>query len=220
MASKSSTASTSASAKNASPSPWKKTRDLAQEREIKRDAVLHTAAQIFNEKGYHATSLDEVAERLQITKPTLYYYIKSKDDILFLCVCRGLELMQAAILEVERSGGSAHDKMIAAMRQYAAIVTMDFGMCLIRVGEDPLPPESRKKLRQMKGAIDQEFRDLIMQGMAEGTMVDCDPKLAAFAIAGALSWIGRWYHPDGPHTPEQIAEQFINLMMFGIRKPT
>jgi AcrR family transcriptional regulator len=198
------------------PSPWKKTRDAESERMFKRDAVLRTAAQIFNEKGFHSTSLDEVAERLEISKPTLYYYTKNKDDILFQCVSRGLEMMQGAIEKVGQSGGTARDKLIAAMHQYAEIVTMDFGMCVIRVGEDPLPPESRKKLRNMKGAIDLEFRELIRQGIEEGSITPCDPKMAAFAIAGALSWIGRWYRPDGPHTPEEISEQFIQLLSVGL----
>ena len=200
-------------------SPWDKTADVRHEKDAKRDAVLRTAAQIFNEKGFHATSLDEVAERLQISKPTLYYYVKNKDDILFQCVSRGLDLMQQAIHVVGQSGGTAHDKLVAAMRQYAEITTMDFGMCVIRVGEDPLPPESRSKLRRMKGAIDHEFRELIRQGIAEGSMVGCDPKMAAFAIAGALSWIGRWYRPDGSQTPQEIADQFIMLIESGLRKP-
>lgn len=201
------------------PSPWKRARDPGIEREIKREAVLRTAAQMFNEKGFHATSLDDVAERLQITKPTLYYYIKSKDDILFECVRKGLEMLQSAIKAVGQSGGSAEDKLVAAIRQYAEIVTMDFGMCVIRVGEDPLPLDSRKRLRHMKGAIDQEFRELIRQGIEEGSIAPCDPKMAAFTIAGAVSWIGRWYRPDGPETPQDIATQFIELLMAGLRAP-
>jgi AcrR family transcriptional regulator len=199
------------------PSPWQ--RDIVKEREAKRDAVLRTAAQMFNEKGFHATSLDEVAERLHITKPTLYYYVKNKDDILFQCVSRGLALLQDAIGAVGQSGGSARDKLFAAMRQYAEIVTMDFGMCLIRVGEDPLPLASRDKLRSMKRALDLEFRQLIEEGIAEGSLAPCDPKMAAFTVAGALSWIGRWYSPDGPMSPDDIATEVIRLLAFGVCRP-
>jgi len=105
------------------------------------------------------------------------------------------------------------------MRQYVEIVTMDFGMCVIRVGEDPLPPESRQKLRRMKAALDREFRELIRQGIAEGSIVDCDPKLAAFTFAGALSWIGRWYRPGGGLEPAEIAEQCIRVLIDGLRAP-
>jgi AcrR family transcriptional regulator len=200
-------------------SPWTKAEDRRHQREVKRRAVLHMAARFFCEKGFHATSLDEVAERLHVTKPTLYYYIKNKDQILFECVKIGLETMQSAIAEVGASGGTAMDKLIAAMRKYAEIVTMDFGMCLIRVGEDPLPPESRKKLRAWKGRIDKEFRSLIQQGIAEGSLSPCDPKIAAFTLAGALSWIGRWYRPDGPLTREQIADQCVAVLMNGLAQP-
>ena len=197
-------------------SPWREARDRVQERELKREAVLRTAAQVFNEKGFQASTLDEVAARLNVSKPTLYYYVKNKDEILFECVHIGLTMLQQAIAKVASSGGNAVDKLVAAMRQYAEIVTMDFGMCVIRVGEDPLPAASRVKLRRMKAALDHEFRELIRQGIAEGSIAPCDPKLAAFAIAGALSWIGRWYRPDGAMQPEQIGDEIIQLLARGL----
>lgn len=100
----------------APPSPWGKARDVEAEHEVKRDAVLRAAAQLFNERGFHATSLDDVAERLHITKPTLYYNIKNKDEILFKCVSRGLDMLRDAIRAVGQSGGTAQDKLVEAMR--------------------------------------------------------------------------------------------------------
>lgn len=200
-------------------SPWRKAGERTREREIKREAVLRTAAQLFNEKGFHAVSLDEVAERLNVTKPTLYYYVKNKDEILAECVRSGLELMQEAIARSDEAGGTAIDKLMVAMRKYAEIVTMDFGKCLIRVGEDPLPPESRREVRRLKAEIDREFRHLIELGIAEGSLRDVDPKLAAFTLAGALSWIGRWYRADGELSPDQIAEQCIGVLMGGLALP-
>lgn len=197
-------------------SPWTQPRDREREREVKREAVLRTAAQLFNEKGYHATSLDEVAERLHVTKPTLYYYVRNKEAILFECVRIGLEMMRAAIEAAGASGGSAMDKLVSAMREYARVATMDFGMCIIRVGEEPLPPESQRQLRRLKAAIDHEFRRLIEQGIAEGSIAPCDPKIAAFTLAGALSWIARWYRPGGELAPDEIAAQCIGLIVNGL----
>ena len=108
------------------------------------------------------------------------------------------------------------DKLVAAMHKYTEIVTMDFGMCVIRVGEDPLPPDSRRKLRGIKAGIDHEFRELIRQGIEEGAIAPCDPKIAAFTLAGALSWIGRWYRPGGEWTPEDIARECVGLLMKGL----
>ena len=199
-------------------SPWGSVRGRAQQREVKREAVLLAAAQLFNEKGYAASTLDEVAERLKVSKPTVYYYVDSKDRILFECVRTGLDMLKEAIREVDRAGGRAIDKLVAAMRKYVEIVTMDFGMCVIRVGEDPLPPERRRELRAMKAALDREFRELIRQGIAEGSIAPCDPKIAAFTVAGALSWIGRWYDPKGALDPQAIADHCIGLLARGLCK--
>ena len=197
-------------------SPWTRSRGRGQERAIKRDAVLRAAAQLFNEFGYHDTSLAMVAARLQVTKPTLYYYIQNKEEILFECVRLGLELLRAAIADAAASGGSAVDKLKAAMHEYALIVTRDYGMCLIRVGEDPLAPAGRKELRRLKAELDHEFRTLIEQGIAEGSLAPCDPKLAAFTVAGALSWIGRWYDPHGPLSAEAVARESTAILMKGL----
>ena len=197
-------------------SPWAAASQREQVRSSKREAVLRMAAQVFNEKGYVATTLDEVAERLNVTKPTLYYYVKSKDEILYECVRIGLTMVQEAITEVGASGGSAVDKLVAAMYKYAEIVTMDFGMCVIRLGENPLPPDSQRKLTRIRAGIDREFRELIRLGIEEGSIAPCDPKIAAFTVGGALSWIGRCYRPGGPLKPDDIARQCISLLVNGL----
>ena len=200
----------------ASASPWAPVSHREQQREAKRNAVLQAAAQLFNERGFHATSLDDIAARLNVTKPTLYYYVKNKDEILLQCVRQGLDMMLEGIEASRAAGGKAIDQLMTCMQVYARIVTMDFGMCLIRVGDEQLPPESRKELRRLKSAIDQEFRRLVAEGVAEGSLQPCDPKMTAFVIAGALSWIGRWYQPGGEYTPEQVAQQCIATLCDGV----
>ncbi len=197
-------------------SPWVHFSARQQQREAKRNAVLSAAAQLFNERGFHATSLDDIAARLNVSKPTLYYYVKSKDQILIECVRRGLQMMQDGIEQTRSAGGSAVDQLIACMQTYIRIVTQDFGMCVIRVSDDEFAAESRKELRRLKSGIDLEFRRLVAQGVAERTLEPCDPKMAAFVIAGALSWIGRWYQSGGEYNPEQIAQQCIPRLLDGI----
>lgn len=204
----------------AAASPWAPVSHRERQREAKRNAVLQAAAQLFNERGFHATSLDDIAARLNVTKPTLYYYIKNKDEILLQCVRQGLDMMLEGIEASRAAGGKAIDQLMTCMQVYARIVTMDFGMCLIRVGDEQVPPESRKELRRLKSAIDQEFRRLVAEGVAEGSIQPCDPKITAFVIAGALSWIGRWYQPGGEYTAEQVAQQCIATLCDGVlRRP-
>ena len=198
------------------PSPWPAADARARQREFKRQAVLHAAAQLFNERGFHATSLDDIAERLHVTKPTLYYYVKSKDDILLECVRAALGMMQDEIAAVRRAGGRALDQLVACMRVYAIIVTQEFGRCVVRIGEDPLPAPLKRELRSLKAGIDHEFRRLLAEAMEEGSVQPCDPKMAAFMVAGALSWVARWYRPDGELTAEEIADQGITLLLNGL----
>ena len=197
-------------------SPWKTPADRQKEREVKREAVLRAAAQAFNENGFHKTSLDDVAERLNVSKPTIYYYVKNKDEILFECVRIGLAMVEEASAAVAGSDQTGLAKLTALWRVYAQIVTEDFGRCLILVGEDPLPKEARKDLRALKGRIDKRFRAIVQEGIADGSIRPCDPKLAAFAAAGALSWIARWYDPGGPLSPAELADQIIDLLIHGV----
>ena len=209
-------AASPSSAANLPASPWAQAPSRAAQHQAKRDAVLHVAAQMFNERGFHATSLDDIAARLNVTKPTLYYYVKNKDAILLACVKKGLDMTLEGIDASRAAGGNAIDQLRACMRTYAEVVTQPFGMCLIRVGDEELPPDSRKELRRLKSGIDQAFRRLVAAGVEEGSLQPCDPKMTAFVIAGALSWIGRWYQGGGEYTPEQIAQQCITTLCEGV----
>ena len=80
---------------------WKTQAQREQERALKREAVLRAAARAFSEQGFHRTSLDDVAERLNVTKPTIYHYVRSKDEILFECVRIGLERLDSASAQAE-----------------------------------------------------------------------------------------------------------------------
>ena len=98
-----------------SESPWSSASQREREREAKREAVLRTAARLFNAKGYHATSLDEVATALQVTKPTIYHYFSNKDEILFECTRRGLDAIATAAREAAERGGSGVERLRALL---------------------------------------------------------------------------------------------------------
>lgn len=102
-------AASPSSAANLPVSPWAQAPSRAEQRQAKRDAVLQVAAQMFNERGFHATSLDDIAARLNVTKPTLYYYVKNKDAILLACVKKGLDMTLEGIEASRAGGGNALD---------------------------------------------------------------------------------------------------------------
>ena len=135
---------------NRPDSPFPSAAQRSSSRIAKRDAVLRAAVQIFNERGFHATSLDDVAARLGISKPTIYHYLGNKDRVLLECVTIGLtQLLEAA--EMSRTvAGTGADRLTAFLVRYAELNMDDFGRCVIRTADEALAPESREQFRALK----------------------------------------------------------------------
>jgi AcrR family transcriptional regulator len=208
------------SAGKASPtaaSPWRGNRERLRDRELKRDAVIRAAAREFNRKGYHNTSLDDIAAQLEVTKPTVYYYITSKEQLLFECFVAGVEQIRAAFRAVRELAVPARERLNAVLRHYGEAVASDFGWCMVRAEDQDLSPAMSRHIKSLKSEIDQGIRRLIREGIQDGSIEPCDPKMTAFALAGALNWIAHWYREDQSLTPAQIAEAFVTIFEGGLR---
>ncbi|VIO72619.1 Transcriptional repressor Mce3R [Bradyrhizobium ivorense] len=199
-------------------SPWLPFESRRRARDEKREAVLRTAVALFLEQGYHRATLNEVARRLNITKPALYNYFRGKDEILFECWAIGNELVDECIAETSAGGGSGLDKLRKLTVRYAELMTADYGKSLVRFDLRDLSDDNRKIVQSAKRRIDRAFRDYITQGIADGSVKPCDPKLSAFAIAGSLNWIGHWFQPDGALSGRAVAEEFAIRLTEGIAR--
>jgi AcrR family transcriptional regulator len=179
--------------------------------------VLLAAAQEFNARGFHNTTLDEIARRLNVTKPTVYYYVTNKDEILTETFRAGCGALAQAADEVDGSDLLGLDKLAEFMRRYAELMTTDFVKNVALLEDTCLGPEMRAEIREIKSAIDRRFRAFVEEGIRQGAIADCDPKMAAFTIAGALNGIARWYQPDGPLSPKEVAEITVNTLVAGLK---
>jgi len=197
-------------------SPWLPFESRRRARDEKREAVLRTAVQLFLEQGYHRVTLNEVAERLNITKPALYNYFRSKDEILFECWSMGAELVDSVIAEINAEGGTGLARLRKLVHAYAGLMATDFGASLVRFDLRDLAEKNAALARVAKRRIDTTFRKYISAGIADGSIKPCDPKLAAFAIAGSLNWIGHWYRRDGELSPSAIADEFTERLTEGL----
>ncbi|HTP36697.1 MAG TPA: TetR/AcrR family transcriptional regulator [Candidatus Acidoferrales bacterium] len=184
----------------------------------KREAVLTTAAQLFIEKSYGRASMNDVAERLKITKPALYHYFQNKEQILLECYRLGSALIEETLNEIASHGGTGVEKVSAFIYSYANVMTINFGRCVMRLDEGDLSEDARIEVRKYKRKIDRRLRSFIQDGIDDGSITACDAKLAAFSIAGALNWICQWYEPEGPLSPEEIASQFARTLTQGIAR--
>jgi AcrR family transcriptional regulator len=203
---------------NTRSEPWKAFRARERNSDVKREAVLLTAAHMFLEHGYRKTSMNELAKRLNITKPALYYYFHNKEQILIECYAYGIQLIEAGLDEASASHGHGFEKLKVYTRGYAAGVLLnEFGRCVAMLSDSELSPPTRAQVRKLKRRIDHSLRSYIEEGMADGSIGPCNPKLVSFAIAGAINWMGTWYREGGGMGAVEIGEQFANILTDGLR---
>ncbi len=210
---------TAASASNGadSASVWREGRKRLRDHSVKRDAVIQVAARAFRENGFHNTSLDAIAAELEVTKPTIYYYVTNKEQLLFECFVAGLEPILAALREQKASDAPARERLNAVLRQYAQAVASDFGWCLVRAEHQDLSAPMSSQVRALKVEIDQGIRRLLKDGVKDGSIQSCDVKMTAFALAGALNWIPHWYREKQAMSAAQVADAFVTIFEEGLR---
>jgi AcrR family transcriptional regulator len=182
----------------------------------KRAAVIRTAARAFDERGYHNTSLDDIAAALGVSKPTIYYYVPNKEQLLFECFRAGLEPIHAALLRAGQSPGTSRDRLREVIRDYALAIASEYGWCMVRAEHQDLGAELSAQVRALKSDIDRGIRQLLQAGIDDGSVAVADPKLAAFAIAGALNWIGHWFRAGRSLSAEHVAEAFVQFLELGL----
>jgi AcrR family transcriptional regulator len=197
-------------------SPFRSATERQAEREQKREAVLRAAVRMFNAQGFHATSLDDVAASLGVSKPTIYHYLGNKDQVLFECVTRGVEQLRAAADAARTEPGSGLVRLRRFLRRYAEIIMDDFGRCVIRTADEQLTSESATRFRALKREIDKAMQGLIAEGMADGSIAPGDVTLTGFTLAGALNWPARWHKADGRLSAEEAAVQMVDILTRGL----
>ncbi len=189
----------------------------AQQRELKRRAILRVAAGLFNEKGFHGTSLDEIADVLGVTKTALYYYVKSKDALLYECLTVSYDCGQDAREYAEKNGKDALQKIELLYRRFIELLMTERGAYTTMANPNALPEPQRKVLLGRRRQLDRYSRGLLQKAGEAGLIRVVDPKIASNYFLGAANWILRWYH-EGEKSPEEIADIFMDLILNGFSK--
>ena len=187
-----------------------------RDRQIKREAVIRAAAHAFNLKGYHNTSLDDIAAALEVSKPTVYYYVSNKEQLLFECFVAGIEPIRRAFRQARQLKVNARERLKAVLGHYGQALASEFGWSMVRAEDQDLSPAMSEHIKSLKSEIDQGIRRLLREGMHDGSIHPCDPKMTAFALAGALNWIAHWYRDNQSMTGAEIAAAFVTVFENGL----
>jgi AcrR family transcriptional regulator len=189
-----------------------------EQRELKRRATLRVAARIFNEKGYHGTSLDEIAEEIGVTKTALYYYFKNKETLLYECLKLSYDCGQTARLQSEERGGTAFERLCFLYQRFIELLMEERGAYTTMANIRALPKERQDQLLDRRRQLDRYSRMLLTKAVEEGSIRPVDIRITSNYFLGAVNWILRWY-TDDDKTPREVSEIFLDLLMNGIARP-
>lgn len=184
--------------------------------ELKRQAIIREAARIFSRRGYHGATLDDVADRLGVTKTALYRYVRNKNDLVLACHEEAMDIAFRTLSEGEAAGRTGLEKIQLGMRAYLAEMIGELGVPVLILEENSLHGEEADKIYALRDAYERRMRALVAEGIADGSIVDLNPKLAIFMLLGSIHWVTKWYKPDGAWSAEDVSDALIELATRGL----
>jgi len=182
---------------------------------LQRDRVLKAAAQCFNRKGYSGTSLKDVANLLGLTDPALYYYVRNKEELVYLCYIRAADIGHAAMLRARAEGTCGLDEVRLYLRYHIESMVGDDGPIAIMSEIPSLKPGHRDEVLELSRRHSRDFEAMLERGIADGSISPCDVRMTGNSIMGSINWIPKWYHGDASMATRIVAE-FPRILSGGL----
>jgi TetR/AcrR family transcriptional regulator, cholesterol catabolism regulator len=188
-----------------------------------RQEILRTAARLFQQRGYDATSMNDVAAALKLSKGGLYHHFQSKDEILFEIMNHAMEITQEMVIAPVRRIVGPEERLRALIRLHIEVVLSprDREITVMLHENHPLPPTLRKRINGRKKEyihfVESLITDVQMSAQkGRPTKGAVSPRAAAFALLGMINWIYQWYKPEGDLQAKNLVPQFTDLVFGGI----
>jgi len=183
--------------------------------QAQRDRVLKAAAHCFNQKGYSGTSLKDVASLLGLTDPALYYYVRNKEELVYLCYVRAADVGREAMERATAEGGSGLAQVRRYLRYHIEIMVGDRGPIAIMSEIPSLKPVHRDEVLELSRRHSLNFEKLLQRGIADGSIQTSDIRMTGNAIMGSINWIPKWYHGDEA-IAKNIVAKFPDILSRGL----
>jgi TetR/AcrR family transcriptional regulator, cholesterol catabolism regulator len=186
----------------------------------RRAEICRTAAQMIRERGFGATSVNDIARALGITKAGLYHYISSKEALLAEVLSFGLDQVDAEVVQPVQGIADPEERLRQLVIRHAAIVTRAHGAVTQLVDEMPhLPLAARRRITKRMRKYFDLLRDTLIELKNAGRLGDVDPTVAAFSILGMIHWLPRWFQQGRRLTSARVAEEIASLALSGLIRP-
>lgn len=179
----------------------------------KKRAVILSAASAFRRRGYHNTSMVDIAKTLGLTKAALYYYVRNKEEILYESHLMAYESMEE-ILKRPLAGQNGLDVLGNVFRDFVSLLTQS-GVSLL-TDVDSLSSKSQEQILARRGKIERRVIKIVKSGQKDGSIRKGDARLQVFFFMGALNWLNAWFDSEGRLKGEDIADHFVQQLRSGI----
>jgi len=187
-------------------------------RQRRRTEILHAALRAFRDMGYHGTTLEDIAQQLGVRKTALYHYFPDKEAILYACHREGLEEV-AGLVALARRSPSYADQLAYVIREHVRVMTDTLEGSSLALEVAALSPAHRAEVIAARDRYEHALREIVRRGVVAGEFRPVDPKLAVFAILGAINWVARWYSPDGSIHPLDLGLHYADHLLRGLLAP-
>jgi AcrR family transcriptional regulator len=190
-------------------------------REARREAILRVAAPLFVRKGFAATSLDDVATALGLTRPAIYHYFTDKHQILLEIVERGFNNLSREARTIARGEGRAIDKLERIFHLHLSLVADDPQAIFLVIAEaGDLAPSARAILKRRQLAYETVLTTLFEEAVTDGDLARSNARLLIKGLVSLANWVYAWYDPRGLYRHEDIARVFWALFRAGAADPS
>jgi AcrR family transcriptional regulator len=170
------------------------------------------AAEVMCQKGYEATSMNDIADAVGLTKAGLYHYIRGKEDLLFQIMSYGMDMVEQDAIAPAKQTEDAFERLRIIISRHSKRVLEVGGAVSILLDEMyALTPAHRRVIKARKRAYFELIRETLGQLAAEGKLRNVSPTVATFCLLGVINWVSRWYRQDGKLTSEQILGDILEI---------
>jgi AcrR family transcriptional regulator len=186
----------------------------------KEQEIIDVAARLFKAKGYRATTLEDIAAAVGMLKGSLYYYIRSKEELLYLVVRDPIRQAYNKLAEIVTSQAPVHVKIAQAIDNHMTLFHQHYPHIAVYLHDyHHLMQQLQKNVIETPKHYQRLWATLLQQGVERGELrPDLDVKVTAYAILGMCNWVYRWYNPHGVHSAEDVATIFTKLVLEGLTR--
>jgi AcrR family transcriptional regulator len=180
------------------------------------DEIVRAAAAAFGDVGYRTATLEAIAERAGLSKVTLYRYVAGKEELLSLVFERTIASFRQGLRQIVEERRPADETLRRIVRYQVALLAGHLAFLRVFFSEESgLPAAMAAQAARAKREYDRTIERVVRDGIAAGVFRDLPPTMVVFGILGMCNWLHTWYRPDGPLTPEQIADVFVSVLERG-----